>query len=125
MNGQLCTLAATVGAITAGALVLAQPAAADPWPAAYLQCSYELNHQLHKVSGECYGHTPFGDARGSLDGSLRPNGSAKGKLKLDSSNGSLDGSFTGRGFTGGTAKGTFTVRFGPTHASGNFVAWVG
>lgn len=124
------TLAAATGALAIGAVILAPPASAEDWPGdnwspLYLSCSYKLHPHWHKVSGECDGHTPWGDAEGKFKGSLRHNGSAKGKLTLDSSAGSMSGSFDGLGFDGGSARGTFQVTLGSLSASGNFLAVLG
>ena len=119
------TLAAVTGALAIGAVILAPPAAADNWSPVYLSCSYKLHPHWNKVSGECDGHTPWGDAEGKFKGSLHHHGSAKGKLTLDSDLGSMDGSFKGGGFDGGSALGTFEVSLGSVSASGSFRAVFG
>lgn len=104
--------------------ILAPPAAAVPAPGS-LYCTYKLHQRHHSVDGKCSGQTEFGSASGSFQGSVRPNGTAKGTFELDSTLGSYDGTFNGSGFDGGTATGSFTVKLGPAQAKGNFRAWIG
>lgn len=124
MNGIIRTCC-VIGALIIATVGLAAPASSDAGPRGDLYCTYQLDNKLHKISGGCTGHTELGSASGSFDGSYRPNGSAKGKFKLEGRKGSLKGSFQGWHFDGGHANGTFSVSLGALHLSGSFVAKLG
>lgn len=125
MNRIRRAMVAGASAAAIATVGLAAPASAQTAPIGDLYCTYQLDNKLHKVSGGCTGHSEFGSASGSFDGTYRPNGSAKGKFRLDSRKGSFQGSFQGWSFDGGHANGTFAVSLGALRVTGGFVASVG